>query len=103
MNTINFKAIKDCVILLAILLVVVSLTGCASMWSSSEEVTAYVIDVYKERSPSCKDTIWHTVVRTEDGRVGHWCGRWGEKGDPVKGTWKSGYGNAAKNGFKPLD
>lgn len=103
MNTINLNTIKTCSLMILMLISIVALTGCASWGTKSEVVTAYVIDVYKERFATCKDTIWHTVVRTEDGRVGHWCGRWGEKNEPVKGTWKSGYSDPTKNGFKPLD
>ena len=38
----------------------------------------------------CIGTNWNTIVRTEDGRVDKICGRFGAKGDKIRGCWRSG-------------
>lgn len=75
------------------------LAACESV--KREPVTATITEVFEDKSPmGCMGTNWNTTIRTEDGRVDKICGKFGARGDKIRGCWLSGGYDYSMNGFR---
>jgi hypothetical protein len=83
------------------------LSGCSKTPNiHTEPVTMTVVEIVDASSNwSCIGTNDKTLLRGDDGRVAHICGKWGNPGDKIRGCWHSGHeesingDSAYQNGF----